>query len=106
MYKACVFGDYDSIYGFSAVGLDIYPVTPETAEEEFQKVCRAEYAVIYMTEYYMALLKEETEACEQKLLPAVVPIPGIFGNTGDGIRRVKRMVEQAVGSDIIFGSEY
>ena len=34
-------------------------------------------------------------------LPAVVPIPGISGNTGLGLRQVKRSVEQAVGSDIL-----
>ena len=32
----------------------------------------------------------------------VIPIPGVHGNTGYGIDMVKRSVEQAVGSDIIF----
>ncbi len=31
-------------------------------------------------------------------------IPGIAGNTGAGVAGVKKSVEQAVGSDIIFGS--
>lgn len=35
-------------------------------------------------------------------MPAVIPIPGVHGNTGYGIDMVKRSVEQAVGSDIIF----
>ena len=35
--------------------------------------------------------------------PAVILIPGISGNTGDGLNAVKKSVEQAVGSDIIFG---
>ncbi|MBO1695080.1 V-type ATP synthase subunit F, partial [Bacteroides uniformis] len=27
MYKIAVVGDYDSIYGFATLGLDIFPVT-------------------------------------------------------------------------------
>ena len=41
----------------------------------------------------------------ESLLPAVIPIPGVRGNTGMGIAMVKRSVEQAVGSDIIFRGE-
>ena len=29
MYKIAVVGDYDSIYGFAALGLDTFPVYPE-----------------------------------------------------------------------------
>ena len=36
--------------------------------------------------------------------PAIIQIPGIAGNTGAGVAGVKKSVEQAVGSDIIFGS--
>ena len=36
------------------------------------------------------------------MLPAIIPIPGVTGNTGMGIKMVKKSVEQAVGSDIIF----
>ena len=37
----------------------------------------------------------------KRQLPAVVPIPGLFGNTGLGMQQVKHSVEQAVGSDIL-----
>ncbi len=35
--------------------------------------------------------------------PAIIQIPGVSGNTGAGVAGVKKSVEQAVGSDIIFG---
>ena len=38
------------------------------------------------------------------MLPAVIPIPGVHGNTGAGLERVRACVEKAVGSDILFGS--
>jgi V/A-type H+-transporting ATPase subunit F len=39
------------------------------------------------------------------MLPSIILIPGVKGNTGEGIRRVKATVEQAVGSDILFGDK-
>ena len=36
------------------------------------------------------------------MLPAVIPIPGVRGNTGIGTKRLSSFVEKAVGSDIIF----
>ena len=48
------------------------------------------------------LLEEEIEKVRENLVPAVILIPGISGNTGKGIMSVKKSVEQAVGSDIIF----
>ena len=39
------------------------------------------------------------------MLPAVIPIPGISGNTGIGLARVRKCVEKAVGSDIIFNEK-
>ena len=61
------------------------------------------YAVIYVTESCYAQLGHELEKYKGVLKPAVLPIPGVYGNTGLGIARVKGFVEKAVGSDIIFG---
>ena len=38
-------------------------------------------------------------------MPAIIQIPGARGNTGAGIAGVKKSVEQAVGSDILFGED-
>lgn len=104
MYKIAVMGDRDSIYGFASVGLDIYPVLDtSTAHRMLKKLVENEYGIIYMTESLCALLEKELDVLRAKPLPAVIPIPGVSGNTGYGISRVKKSVEQAVGSDIIFG---
>lgn len=106
MYKAAVIGDYDSIYGFAALGLETYPVSsPEEAKLALKKIANGSHAVIYITEALAAKLDEELELYREQLLPAIILIPGIYGNTGAGIAQVKKSVEQAVGSDIIFNSE-
>ena len=66
MYKIAVLGDYDSIFGFAALGLDTFAVqTREEAAEKLHQLAQGGYGIIYITE---------------------------------------KSVEQAVGSDIIFGS--
>ena len=49
-----------------------------------------------------ALLEKEMKKQEEAMVPAVIPIPGVKGNTGLGIRRLSQSVEKAVGADIIF----
>lgn len=106
MYKIAVMGDRDSIYGFATLGLDIYPVTePDEASKLLKKLADNQYAVIYITEALQAVLETQIDAYRNARLPAIIPIPGVTGNTGMGIMNVKKSVEQAVGSDIIFNSD-
>lgn len=117
MYKIAVIGDYDSIYGFAALGLDIFTVKNtgdkknevlfENAEAKFLEVMNSEqnYAVIFMTEQLYDVLENRISRYKNDILPCIIPIPGVSGNTGAGIANVKKLVEQAVGSDIIFGNE-
>ena len=103
MYKIAVLGDRDSIYGFAALGLTTVPVTaPAEAAKAFRRMAEGGYAVIYITEALAQVLEHEINRCKAGMLPAVIPIPGVSGNTGAGIKSVKKFVEQAVGSDIIF----
>lgn len=105
MYKIAVLGDRDSIYGFAALGLDIYPVTnTEEAAKTLKKLADGQYAVIYLTEALQAVLESDIDRYRQERLPAIIPIPGVSGNTGMGMLSVKKSVEQAVGSDIIFNN--
>ena len=106
MYKIAVMGDYDSIYGFATLGLSICPVRTREEAAETQRTLAAEhYGIIYRTEAVAAQLTEEIEAYREKMLPAIIQIPGVSGNTGAGIAGVKKTVEQAVGSDILFSEE-
>ena len=98
-------GDYDSIYGFATLGLDTFPVTdPAEAAKKLHQLAGGEYAVIYITEHLAAQLEHELARLREQVLPAVILIPGVSGNTGKGIESVRKSVEQAVGSDILFSN--
>lgn len=103
MVKIAVIGDTESIKGFAAVGLDIFPCDRDAqATSIFKRVVDAGYGIIYITEHLSSLLTKEIEKTDERLSPSVVPIPGADGNTGIGTARLKAAVEKAVGSDIIF----
>ncbi len=106
MYRVAVMGDQDSIYGFAALGLDTYPVSEkEEAVKVLKTIAEGQYAVIYITESLQAELESEIDRYTTDYLPAIIPIPGVSGNTGKGMYNVKKSVERAVGSDIIFNND-
>ncbi len=105
MYKLGVMGDRDSIYGFAALGLDTFPIeNTEDGVRILRNLAEGDYAVIYITEALQKELKSEIDKYRDRIIPAIIPIPGVSGNTGSGIADVMKMVEQAVGSDIIFNN--
>lgn len=101
-WKIAVLGDRDSVLGFKALGLDVFPAdTAEEARPILRRLAREEYAVVYLTESYAAKLTEELERYKDEVTPAVILIPGKEGSLGIGMENVKRAVERAVGADIL-----
>lgn len=98
-----VIGDSESIKGFGTIGLDIYPCTVEQADRLFRKIADSDkYGIIFLTEEIFIETEKERRRYEDRQTPAVIPIPGVKGNTGIGAKRLSAFVEQAVGSDILF----
>lgn len=102
MYKIAVIGDRESIYGFSSLGIEIYPAySGDEAEALIKRLAEDSYAVIYITE---ALAKDSSSIIEKyskEITPAIILIPGVSGNTGDGMSSVLKSIERAVGSQIL-----
>lgn len=102
MYKMAVIGDRASVYGFAALGLDTHFVTEaDEAKRLIRKLESENCAVIYITELLASLIPEEVARLNEVPLPAVILIPGVYGNTGMGMRAVNESVVKAVGSDIV-----
>ena len=101
-----VIGDSESIKGFSAIGLDIFVSEgAEHAAKILRNIADTDnYAVIYITEEYYNTSSKEISRYEERITPAVIPIPGVKGNSATGIKRLSSFVEKAVGSDIIFNN--
>lgn len=101
-YKIAVLGDKDSVLGFKALGLDVFPTeTVDEAKKKLHELAKGGYAVVYLTEQYAAQMEAEVSRYKDDLTPAVILIPGKDGSLGIGMANVKKSVERAVGADIL-----
>lgn len=102
MYKIAVMGDSDSILGFKALGLDVYPVeNVDEARRTLHRLAKESCAIIYMTEQLGAQLPDELARYKDALTPAIILIPGKDGSLGIGQENVTKSVIRAVGADIL-----
>lgn len=102
--RIAIIGDRESIKGFSAIGFDIIECNDVQRANSILRTAaeNEQYSIIFMTEEMYAAAEKECKKHEEKQLPAIIPIPGIKGNSGIGKERLSYFVERAVGSDIIF----
>ena len=106
MYKIGVIGDRESVLGFKAVGLDVFPTDdPEEAKKTLKRIAKEDFAIIYITEQLYQYMMDEVDEYTDSRLPAIIPIPGKDGTLGIGMTSVKKSVERAVGADILFGGD-
>ena len=75
------------------------------AAHKLRELAEGDYAVIYVTEELAGRIPSEIGRYKEQMLPAIILIPGVHGNTGAGVANVRKSVEQAVGSDILFGGQ-
>lgn len=101
-WKIAVLGDRESVLGFKALGLDVFPAeSVDAAKETLHRLAKEAYAVIYLTEQYAAQMEAEVARYKDNLTPAVILIPGKGGSLGIGMANVTKSVERAVGADIL-----
>ena len=101
MYKIAVLGDRDSVLGFKALGLDIFPVEgTDEARQTLHRLAKEDYAIIYMTEQLAAVLQADVNRYKTSVTPAVILIPGKSGSLGLGAQALQSAIERAVGADI------
>lgn len=113
-YRIAMVGTRETVGGFALLGVDVVPVenSAQAVEELFrlrketQKdehgIERNLYAIIFITEDLSSGISPDDEKKLAKgALPAIIPIPSHRGSTGYGLERLRRIVERAVGSDIL-----
>lgn len=103
MYKIGVIGDKDSVLGFSALGLSVFPTgSVGETEELLEKLAKEDYAILYITEQAAQYSIGLIERYKAQKTPAIILIPSKEGPIGIGMEQVHRSVEKAVGADILF----
>ena len=101
-YQIAAVGDKDSVLGFKALGLSVFPAeSAEEAKSILHRLAKEDYAVIYLTESLAAPLESDIDRYKDSLTPAIILIPGKEGAQGIGMGNIRRAVERAVGADIL-----
>jgi V/A-type H+-transporting ATPase subunit F len=86
------------------VGIEVvYAEKQQDIEKALNRMARAGYAVIYITEAAAELAQETIDRYKTQALPAIIPIPNRNGTTGLGMQGIKSNIEKAIGADILFG---
>ncbi len=112
-YRIAVVGSRETVAGFALLGADVVPVdSGKQAVEELLRlkkevvneggIDRNMYAIVFITEDLASGISADDEKkLARGALPAIIPLPSHEGSTGYGLQRLKRIVERAVGSDIL-----
>lgn len=102
MYKVAVVGDKDSILGFKALGIDVFPVIEkDEARRVVDTLARDKYGIIFITEQTASLIPDTIERYNNQMLPAVILIPSNQGTLNIGMDMINKNVEKAVGTNIL-----
>ncbi|MBQ7103135.1 MAG: V-type ATP synthase subunit F [Anaerotignum sp.] len=103
MSKVGIIGDKDTVMGFLALGIDIFPAySADEIKKTINRLAEREYAIIYITEEASLQAKETIAKYKDAELPAIIVIPGISGSMGLGMNEVRESAKRAIGADILF----
>ncbi len=100
--KIAVLGDSDITLAFKAIGMDVYNANSVGEASEKLRLLARNYSVIFITEDLAVQIEEQIAKYRNRTYPAIIPIPSSNGTTGYGVQNIKKDVEKAVGTDILF----
>lgn len=92
-----VIGDRESVLGFKAAGFSVFEAEGKAFDLSrlMADLAEKEYGILFVTEDLMAESPGAAGFCRDRMLPAVVPIPGRGGSLG--IRRNGRAEDRRQG---------
>ena len=103
MSKVGIIGDKDTVMGFLALGIDIFPAySADEIKKTINRLAEREYAIVFFTEEASLQAKETIAKYKDMELPAIIVIPGISGSMGLGMNEVRESAKRAIGAGILF----
>ena len=106
MYKIALIGNRDTIIGFKLLGVSLFPTTKkEEAVEILNKLVKKEYAAIFVTEDTASQIYEEIERLQKTSFAGITVIPNKLEKKYLGLEILRRNIEKAIGTDILFRKE-
>jgi len=106
MSKIALMGNRETIIGFKLLGVSIFPVKKkEESVEILNKLVKEEYAVIFITEDLGCQIIEEIEILQKTSFACITLIPCKSEKKYLGLKILRKNIEKAIGTDILFRKE-
>ena len=106
MSKIAFIGDRDSVWGFKALGVAVFPVVgSEEASAALQAAVDGAHAIIFVTEDVYEACPELVSKYRDLALPTVTVLPSVTGSRGLAATEIHEAVSAAIGADILGDSE-
>ena len=107
MSEIAMVGDRDSILGFKALGVSIFPAeTKDEAIGILRNLIQQEFKIAFITEQVAPdaeIIADEMkghESLSDRTMPVIMMIPSNRGSMGVGMQRMQELVRKAAGADI------
>lgn len=101
-YNIAIIGSSDAILGFKALGVKTFPVLNiEDGKKAIEEIKNNNYGILLIIEDWGEKLEKELKELSEQPLPAITFIPSQHGPTGFANKNLRKIVERAVGSDIL-----
>lgn len=102
MPEIAMIGDRDSILGFRALGIGIFPAnTKGESIEALREIIKQEYKVAFITEQIAPSPEEIASIIGDRTFPVVTMVPSNRGSTGLAMQKLQSLVRKAAGADVL-----
>jgi V/A-type H+-transporting ATPase subunit F len=102
MSEIAMVGDRDSILGFKALGVSIFPAeTKGEAIGILRNLIEQEFKIAFITEQVAPDAETIADEMADRTMPVIMMIPSNRGTTGVGMQRMQGLVRKAAGADIL-----
>lgn len=106
MSKVAIVGKKDVYLGFKALGVTVRDArTPQAAEAAVLDLVSQGFSIIFLSESLAQELSALLDMFSKQSTPAIVMIPDNMGSLGIARERIRKLVERAVGIDILSRGE-
>lgn len=100
--KIGILGNKDVTAGFKNLGVEVIEIdSSKNFYDNLEIIKKRDFGIVFITEDLADGNEEIINKADQDVTPAFVIIPGIKGSQGIGIKKLKKTIEQAIGSDIL-----
>lgn len=97
-----ILGNKQSILAFRALGLETFSAGSVSEIEKAKEITSSnDFAILFITEETAQQFKKEIAPFFERTSPAVLVVPGLGDEMGEGEKSLKMILERALGSDIL-----